>query len=180
MDWTTELKSNTEKFEREFAQLPEHILCYKPHHQSWSILEVIEHLTTTNSRYFSIFDEVLEGRNRIHWVGKIPGAANGMGKMLLKSMDPSRRKKVKTVPVFEPEVTTITPDLWPRFLSCQERLIEYVSQFSKAQLSTIISSPASTIIVYRLKTALDIITTHELRHFHQAIEVKQLAMQSLK
>ena len=40
----------------------------------------------------------------------------------------------------------------------------------------VISSPANKNIVYKLETALDIITTHEKRHFEQARRI--LVLQS--
>jgi hypothetical protein len=44
----------------------------------------------------------------------------------------------------------------------------------------VISSPANRNIVYKLKTAFDIIMSHEQRHFEQAKEVLNLPIQNIE
>ncbi|MFM8370951.1 MAG: DinB family protein, partial [Bacteroidota bacterium] len=98
--------------------------------------------------------------------------ANWMGSFILKSVQPDRKQKIKTVPVWEPRTGNIDTDILDQFARHQERLSQYINDLDGINIA--IASPASKFIVYTLDKALDIITTHEKRHLEQARELAGL------
>lgn len=174
MDWYNELIAIHRKYDQEFSNMTLKQFNFKIEQTSWSIGEIIAHLIRTNSLYFSVFDNVLKNTKGGHWMSKVPGVPNLLGNMILKSVEPSRKKKMKTVQAFEPEDSQIDDGLWSQFNSCQDEIAAYIPKFNQDQLKVIISSPANQAIVYPLHKALDIIVTHEQRHFSQAMEVKSM------
>ena len=101
---------------------------------------------------------------------------NFFGRFILKSVDPSRDLKIKTVSIWEPTKSDHPVEIASDFLAHQETLKNFVQRASALDLQkTIISSPANKNIVYTLEAALDIITTHERRHLAQARALVKLA-----
>ena len=97
---------------------------------------------------------------------------NWMGNFILKSVQPDRKQKIRTVAVWEPRTGDIDEGILGQFAVHQERLDQYINELDGAQM--VISSPASKFIVYTLDKALDIIIAHEKRHLEQAREVARL------
>jgi hypothetical protein len=92
--------------------------------------------------------------------------------MILNSVQPDRKRKMKTFPVWEPAKSRITGDVLKRFSDQQSDLKEMIKNSENLlQTGTVISSPANKNVVYKLETAFDIIIAHERRHFEQAREV---------
>ncbi len=159
------------KFKTAFGSLSEDEINLKPSPAVWSIAQITDHLIKINSSYFLVFDEIAAGTYKKPFMGKFPFLVRFFGKMILESVSPDRRKKIKTFPVWEPSRSNITGVL-TGFLDSQEILkskIEQCRTFMDNQ--TVISSPANRIIVYNLDTAVEIILAHEERHFLQAKEL---------
>jgi hypothetical protein len=94
------------------------------------------------------------------------------GKVIPDSVQPDRRKKMKTFPIWQPSQSEIAADILQQFENHQEQLKNLIESSSDLlDQRAIISSPANKNIVYTLETAFDIIVTHERRHFEQAKEV---------
>lgn len=111
-------------------------------------------------------------------MAKIPGIPSLFGNMIYKASHESRQKKGKTVSVFQPNQSHIDQQVWSRFSQNQETLKDYIRQMGPEHLQIVISSPAASFIVYTVEKALDIITTHEHRHYLQAMEVKAMLPQT--
>lgn len=178
MNWIESLDSAESKYTDAFAHLSETQLNFKPSAERWSIAQVIEHLNTTNSCYYKTFDEVLLGKGSRSFMTKIPGIPGLLGNMIYKASHESRQKKGKTVSVFQPSQSHIDQQVWSRFSQNQETLKGYIRQMGPEHLQIVISSPATSFIVYTVEKALDIITTHEHRHYLQAMEVKDMLPQA--
>ena len=172
MNWIEEIQSITTEYLHEFGELSMADLNLKLSDNTWSIGEVVEHLITTNSLYFKIFDDVLSNKYRVHWLAGVPGVPSLLGNMILKGVEPDTQKKSKTVKVFEPQLHKFDDQLWHRFESCQLKMANYFSQLKEEHLKMVISSPANRAIVYPLGTAINIIVSHEKRHFNQALKIK--------
>ncbi|HEY3404261.1 MAG TPA: DinB family protein [Ohtaekwangia sp.] len=170
--WTTRLDSNTAAFKSAFGNLSEAQLNWKPDPQTWSIAQNIDHLIVINKTYYPVIQSVREGTYTLPLIGKFGFMVRFMSKVLLNAVQPDRRKKMKTFPVWEPSSSTIAGDILERFGDHQEDLKHLIiNSQDLLEKGTLISSPANRNIVYKLETAFEIIVIHEQRHFAQAREV---------
>jgi hypothetical protein len=173
--WINTIDKVTEAFKREFGALGVKELNWKPNAASWSIAQNIDHLIVINNTYFSIITSLHNGTYKAPWMAKMNFMVNFLGKMVLNAVQPDRRRKSKTFPVWEPATSDLPANLPDKFEEHQTEL-KRVIEGSRDLLAnnTVIASPASNKIVYKLETAFDIIVAHEQRHLEQAREVYNL------
>lgn len=170
--WTSQIDETTHLFQETFGVLTHEQLNWKPSVETWSIAQNIEHLITINESYEPVIESVLDGSYKLPLLGKLGFIVNFIGNQLLKSVQPNRKKKMKTFPIWEPRESTVPEGILDRFAQHQSSLKELiVSSDGLLDDNSIISSPANKNIVYKLETAFDIIVAHELRHLVQAKKV---------
>jgi hypothetical protein len=170
--WTNKIDETTNNFKSMFGQLTYEQLNWKPNEQTWSIGQNIDHLIVINATYYPVIKAAKEGAYKLPFMGKIGFMVNFLGKTVLNAVQPDRKKKMKTFPIWEPTQSNVTSDILTRFDLHQAELKHMVAGCSDLlDKGTIISSPANKNIVYKLEMAFDIITTHEQRHFEQAKEI---------
>lgn len=170
--WLSQIDETTQLFQETFGTLTPEQLNWKPSEKRWSIAQNIEHLITINESYEPVIESVLDGSYKLPLVGRLGFMVSFIGNQLLKSVQPDRRKKMKTFPIWEPRESTIPDGVLDRFVQHQTSLKELISSCEGLlDEGTVISSPANKNIVYKLETAFDIIVSHERRHFEQAKEV---------
>ncbi len=162
----------TEAFISEFGDLSEEKLNRKPDDDSWSIAQNVDHLISVNSSYFPVFDGLQEGTYKAPFLSRMSFVVGLIGKQVKKSVDPSRKSKTKTFPIWQPDDRVFSKkELWDRFERHQKQLMEYFGKLKPlADEGKVIASPASKSVLYRLDTAFDIIVLHEERHLEQARE----------
>jgi hypothetical protein len=170
--WTSSVDEITRAFTKEFGSLTAAQLNFKPSLTGWSIAQNIQHLIVINQTYYPVINAVKAGTYELPWIGKIGFLVRFFGKTILQSVQPDRRKKMKTFPLWEPSKSAIGADIIDRFERHQAELKTLINGCSDLlDKQTIISSPANRNIVYKLEDAFDIIITHERRHLEQAREV---------
>lgn len=175
MDWLLELDKTTQGFMKEFGELTNEQLNWKPDADTWSIAQNIDHLITINSSYYPSLDELKEGKYRIPILGKFRFLAKWIGRMILKSVDPENTKKNSTLPLWQPQQGDLKDDILERFVMHQSRLKKEMDACKDLIIQdAIISSPANRNIVYTLKQAFDLIVVHEKRHFLQAKRIMDI------
>ncbi|MBO6517629.1 MAG: DinB family protein [Bacteroidia bacterium] len=167
-----EIGQVTRDFESYFGELTSHQMNFKPSSDSWSIAQNIDHLMAVNRSYYDTIDGMLDGSFTPPFHGRIGFVVNFLGKSILRSVEPSRKRKIKTFPVWEPTLSDFGPAILDDFKREQDMLIEHLRK-SEGLLKqgAVISSPANRNIVYTLETAFKIIITHEKRHLAQALEM---------
>lgn len=169
IQWNTRIDAVTTTFTTTFGNLSDQQLNWKPAPDVWSIAQNIDHLIVINQTYYPVIDQLLKGEYKTPFMGKIGFMVNFFGKFILKSVQPDRKRKMKTFPMWEPATSNIDGDIIQRFANHQEELKQKIKTCeSLIEQGAVISSPANKNIVYKLATAFDIIVTHELRHFEQA------------
>lgn len=169
--WTRAIDEVTTEFEKQFINLPLELIFKKPDADTWCIAENMLHLIKINETYFPIFDGLADGSYRPTWPSKVSFLVNFFGKSILRSVHPDRLKKMKTFPLWEPVMTEHDPDIFKKFRAHQELLKKHITGLSShLDQGVVIHSPANKYLVYSLETALDIIVTHEKRHFEQSAE----------
>ena len=170
---TSELKKITDEYVAAFGGLSAEQLNSKPNPAVWSIAQVMEHVIQVNETYFPILDSLRKGTYKTPWTGKVGMLVNFFGKFIWESVEPLRKKKIKTFPIWDPSSSAVPGDIVQRFAAHQDKLITLIENSRDlVEKGTIISSPANKYIVYQLGVAFEIITTHEQRHLNQALEIK--------
>lgn len=177
--WKTELAANTALFKQAFGSLTGEQLNWKPNAETWSIAQNIAHLITINKTYFPLIEQVQNGVYNTPWWSKLTIATRFFGNVIYNASDASRKRKMKTFSIWEPEISDLPADILDQFEAHQQALAEQIeSAENLIERGVVISSPANVNIVYKLERAFDIIVVHEKRHFEQAKEVMTM-MQSL-
>jgi hypothetical protein len=148
-------------------------LNFKPAPDVWSIAQNIDHLIVINQTYYPLIKEAKENTLKLPWHGKVKFLVNWFGRMILSSVAPDRRRKMKTFSIWLPGTSQVGPEILSRFEQHQQTLKGLIADSDDLLAKkTVIYSPANQAIVYTLETAFDIIVTHERRHLEQAKELK--------
>ncbi len=171
-NYISELEGLTKAFTTEFGGLTPEELNRKPNASTWSIGQVIDHIITVNKSYYPVVEQLRAGTYRTPWTAKVPFLVNWFGDFILKGVEPERRKKIKTFPVWEPAVSEVRADIVSHFAEHQRELAGFVAVCSDLiEDGKVISSPANRFIVYEIGRAFDIIMAHEHRHLNQSREI---------
>lgn len=172
MDWIQELDKITQDFEMLFSNLTEEELNWRPYPSCWSIAQNLEHLIVVNETYYPVLASLKNKTYKTPFMAKSGFIVSFLGKTVLNAVQPDRKKKMKTFPLWEPSYNEVKSDILLRFKNHQAELQQkIVDSIDLVKMGIIISSPAKRIIVYKLETAFDIIVTHEQRHMEQAKEI---------
>ncbi len=177
--WKDQIDEITDDFNRIFEPLTPSELNWKPNPGTWSIAQNIDHLIVINESYFQVFAQLREGKYEKPFWARFDFIPRFFGNAILKSVQPDQKRKVKTVPQWEPTVHTLDGQILKAFENHQEKLKSEIDQSTELlEKETVISSPTNRNIVYRLDKAFDIIVTHERRHFEQAKDILNQLKQS--
>jgi hypothetical protein len=170
--WTIRIEEISNAFRNEFGGLSATELNWKPDAETWSITQNLQHIIVLNETYYPVIKKVRDNTYKLPFIAKLGFMVQMIGKIILKAVDPSRRKKMKTFTIWEPLPTEADTSILEQFEKHQEELKKLITQsMDLVEAGTIISSPANRFIIYKLETAFDIIVTHEQRHFEQAKEL---------
>jgi len=178
MNIENSLDEITERFLVQFKGLSSPELNWKPSPEKWSIAQILDHIITINESYYPTFDALLKDEYKLSFLAKIGFLVNWFGNIILKSVEPNRRKKIKTFSIWEPSKSDINEDILNHFLIHQKELKKRLSQLEKhIEDGSVIASPANKNIVYKLSKAIEIIISHEIRHYNQAVDIYQIIKQ---
>lgn len=167
--WSTKINTITENFIDSFGKLNFNQLNFKPDNNNWSIAQIINHLVITNETYFPIVDALQKCSYKIPLTGRIRFLVDLFGKIILKSVQPDAKRKVKTFNIWKPSDSDIPEDILIKFKNHQSELTRVILECDNLlDKKTVISSPVNRNIVFKLGTAFDIIVAHEQRHYLQA------------
>lgn len=170
---TRRLEAVSEIVSREFGSWSAEQLNRKPAPEKWSVAQILDHLIRINESYQPILRQVREGSYSLPWHARLGFMVRFFGNFILQSVEPTRKRKMKTFPVWEPSYSTLPGDIVTRFLTHQQELIREIQSWEPLiAKGIIICSPANRLIVYKLEKVAEIITAHEERHLNQAMEVK--------
>ncbi|RPI16037.1 MAG: DinB family protein [Ignavibacteriae bacterium] len=167
-----EIDKITSEVNSVFGSLTANQLNWKPSPEKWSIGQCLEHIMVSNSKYFPMMNDLVEGiKKRTIWE-RLPFYSGIIGKMLISTIKKESRK-VKTFKVFMPSKSEVSKDIIKQFNEHQEILKKMMYKTDSADHSIIITSPVSKYITYSLQDANTIIVFHERRHFNQAKRVME-------
>ena len=173
--WFAEIDNITDAVKKEFGSLSAAELNWKANEATWSVGQVLDHLIVINDSYEPIIQQLKGGTYKPIWLGRVKFLVKFFGDFILQSVEPTRKRKMKTFPIWEPSTSTIDAGIVSKFELHQNRLKDTIRSCAELiDRGAVISSPANRIIVYRLDRAFDIIIMHEKRHLEQARELNKL------
>lgn len=179
MIYATKIDAITENFISQFGSLNADQLNWKPNVDEWSIAQNIDHIITINESYYPIFKAIHNDSLKLGFMSKIGFMVNWFGDIILKSVNPDRKKKTKTFDIWEPSKSTLPGNILETFEKHQETIKERIKALdTEIKSGIVIPSPANKHIVYKLDKAIEVIITHEERHFNQAIETYKTMIKS--
>lgn len=171
--WESQLDEITQSVENSFGSLDQEQLNQKPDAETWSIAQNLHHLIVLNETYFPVLDSLRNGTYTLPFTARFNFAVKFFGSMLLKYNQPESKMKLKTMSLWRPNEDSVINNVIERFKNHQEELKQQIrNSLYLIEQGTIISSPGSKFVVYKLETAFDILVTHERRHLVQAQRVK--------
>lgn len=171
-NWTSELNEISQQCLTLFGSLTSEQLNWKPNSTTWSIAQNLDHLIVVNETYYPILESLNARTYKTPFIAKIGFLVSFLGKTVLNAVQPDRRKKMKTFPIWEPTTSNVINDILQKFQIHQNELIQKIEDGKGlVENGVVISSPANKNIVYTLETAFDIIVSHEQRHLIQANEI---------
>lgn len=170
-NWLARIDQNTQAFQSAFGHLSKEQLNRKPNAETWSIAQNIDHLMVINNTYPPVINEIRRGTYKLGWMSKIGFLVRFFGRMILGSVKPDRKRKMKTFSIWEPEKTVVEEDILAKYAQHQTELKRLIQDCADLlEKGQVIGSPANKKIVYTLENAFEIIVTHEERHLEQAKE----------
>src|SRR4051794_16863758 len=70
-------------------------LNWKPTEKGWSVAQCLDHLITTHSQYFPLFENLVHGTFKPGFWERTSPFSGFFGRFLVKSLDPANVKKMK-------------------------------------------------------------------------------------
>ena len=157
---------------KELSNVDEGKLLKKASPDSWSVIEVVEHLNRTFDHYFPKLELAVE---------KAPLAKNenykrsflvGFFSDSMKPKKGKRKMKMKTFEFFEPYVNGNADQVIDEFLKNQERFNQFIQVGRTRDISKVkVVSAAGPLLQFRLPECFEFLLSHEERHLAQIKEI---------
>lgn len=168
-----QLHGVTRDVEAAFGGLTAAQLNWKPGPSEWSIAQCLEHLIAINSSYFPTFERIERGEFTPTLKERLPLLPGLFGRLILASVRPEARRRVRTSPKFEPSSSAVPADIVTAFGRHQEDVARHMQAMAGLDPgSLVITSPVAGAVTYSVLDALRILVAHEQRHLAQARRVK--------
>lgn len=171
----SELKKTADEVNAAFGGLSAEQLNWKPAEKSWSVAQCLDHLITTHSLYFPLFERLENGTGRPSFWEKYSPLSGFFGRFLVKSLSPENQKKIKTTSKAQPSVSEIDGGIVQRYCEHQDQLIEHLRRFPEDidPKKLTVTSPLAGFVTYSLDDTFTILVVHGQRHFGQAKRVME-------
>ena len=172
---TNELKKSADDAKATFGELNAEQLNWKPAPKSWSIAQCFEHLITTHSLYFPLFEKLASGNvKQSVWESYSP-LSGFFGRFLIKSLRPENAKPMKTTSKAYPSASEISGEIIDRYVEHQSQMIDAIKKLPSDidPAKKIVTSPLMGLVTYSLADCYEILAVHGPRHFNQAKRVME-------
>ncbi|MGV3505059.1 MAG: DinB family protein [Adhaeribacter sp.] len=162
----------SKKVQADFGRFNAQQLNWKPAPNKWSIAQCLDHLIKSNEQYFPMLEQVAKGTHKTTFMERLPGLPKLFANMMLKALDPSNQKKLRSPASFTPSASQLPASIVADFVRHQQELVRLVQATNRVDhVRTIVSSPVSGLMTFSLQDAVRILVVHEERHFMQAKRV---------
>ena len=172
---TNVLRKSADDAKATFGSLSVEQLNWKPAPKSWSIAQCFDHLITTHSLYFPLFEKLANGSAKQTFWERYSPLSGFFGRFLIKSLRPENVKPMKTTSKALPSSSEIGDDIIIRYVDHQNQMIDALGQLPGAidPRKTIVTSPLMGLVTYSLDDCYEILAVHGPRHFNQAKRVME-------
>jgi len=156
---------------KQFNDLSETQINWKPSEEKWSIGECIDHLVVTHKLYNSKIKEV-QPLIKDCGDGSFKFKHTFSGRTILKYVDPNSTTRTKTFKLFKPSMRQIDTDFIRSFCEEVETMISFAEKLRGVDLTKLkISSPVTKLLRMNVGDALLINLYHDKRHLNQAEKI---------
>ena len=158
-----------------FGALTAEQLNWKPAPKSWSIAQCFDHLITTHSLYFPLFEKMASSDAKQTFWERYSPLSGFFGRFLIKSLRPENVKPMKTTARAFPSSSEIGGDIIDRYVEHQNQMIDALKKLPADidPKKTIVTSPLMGLVTYSLDDCYEILAVHGPRHFNQAKRVME-------
>ncbi|WP_299817755.1 DinB family protein [uncultured Pontibacter sp.] len=168
----------TQTVTTQLAKLDLETLNFKPHPDSWSILECLEHLNRYSRYYNSALATAIAHNSNGTYLEDIN--YSWLGKKTLEMVGPQSMKKHKTVKHMNPNNSKLGRGTIDEFLKNQEKLQQLLQNAKGANLSKkAVPVEFFKLLKLRIGETLEFMVAHQERHVLQALRVKQQLAQQV-
>lgn len=169
-----DLRQNAADVTAAFKTLTVEQLNWKPMKKSWSVAQCLDHLIVTHNLFVPLFEKLSKGEFKATLWQKISPFSGFCGRFLVKGLDPTNMKPMKTTPLAYPSSSKIEADIVDRFVAHQREVIAALEKLpADIDTSMTITSPLMRIVTYSLSDALTFMPMHCKRHYLQAKRVTE-------
>jgi len=171
----SELQRVADDAKATFGSLSVKQLNWRPSPKVWSIAQCFDHLITTHSLYFPLFEKLANGNvKQTSWESYSP-LSGFFGRYLIKSLRPENVKKMKTTSKAQPSESEIEGDIIDRYVEHQDQMIAAIRKVPSNidLMKTMVTSPLLGVVTYSLDDCYTILAVHGPRHFNQAKRVME-------
>jgi DinB superfamily len=148
---------------------------WRPAPGSWSVAECLKHLSVAMTATLPRFDQAIE-RGRAHGrTAPGPFRYSWFAKMMIRSMEPPPRWRMKTQRVFDVPAGVVhaMTHVLPEFVATCDQLGERVRRSDGLDLRRVrVVSPASSLLRMPLGAYFRFVIVHNNRHLWQARQVR--------
>lgn len=145
---------------------------WQPASGRWSVAQCIDHLNVTARLYLSKLDEGIADAIRRGLYGEGPFRYNWLGRIMVSTVAPPPRFRVKTPKDFEPASRRGRQETLAAFRAYQVQFVDRLRQANGLDLARArVQSPVAKYLKIPLGSAFELMVAHERRHLCQARDV---------
>lgn len=148
---------------------------WQPAPNQWSIAQCFEHLNATARNYFPLIsDSINQARSR-GWVaaGVRSNWKGWLGRYFVRLSAPPPRFRMRSPRRFTPPPDRPMSEIWPSFLTFQDRLQELIVHANGVDLARArVQSPVLGVVKFSLGNVLALMVAHEKRHLWQVAQIR--------
>jgi hypothetical protein len=145
-------------------------LNWKESPDKWSIIECVEHLNRYNSYYIQEIENNFTPSKQSTEPELI---STWIGKKSIAMMNPRNRKKQKTFKKMNPLNSSLSADVFKKFISNQQRMETLLGELSNVDANAkVVRVEFFKLLKMTIAEALEFLIVHQQRHMLQAFEIK--------
>lgn len=148
---------------------------WQPRPGSWGIGQCLQHLATGTDQVLPALDRAIATAREHQWTAQGPARYGLFARMMVTSMEPPVKWRMKTNRMFQPPAEPLQRDVVLTELTASRgRILERVRQSAGLDLKrAIVVSPVSRLIRVPLGAYLAFLAAHDRRHLWQARQVRE-------
>ncbi len=144
-----------------------------PPSRGWSMAQCFAHLNITNQLLINNIETAIGYGRARGIVGDGPFTYGFLSRWLLRSLQPTSKRKLKAPAKFHPKPGKDMKTILSEWESTHARLSELIRQSDGLDLAKVkVVSPVTSLLKYGLGMAFWIGSTHDRRHLAQAREIR--------